>query len=254
MKQAVTAKVKIADSSEVLEKTMETFTEAVQECIDWGWEFEVESKRELHDLCYRKIKDGFKLQSQLVCNAITQAYEMIKNTEPKPEVSDGLSIRYNFPRCASIGGDWSKLSLSTIEGRRKFDIDVPECFEEYLSWEVKESNLIKDHKGRFFFCFTFSKEVDIEVRRDSRVLGVDLGVNKLAVTSDGDFFGTDVKEKRRKRDSFVAELQSKGTRELSEDSKNLALRGNGLSTGKITPSLGRSSTNLKEEMSSLWRT
>jgi IS605 OrfB family transposase len=86
-------------------------------------------------------------------------------------------------------------------------------FEHYLEWKLGESTLIKDYKGRFFFCFTFSKEIDIQPKGNNHctILGVDLGVNSLAVTSDGDFFGS-VKQRRIRWERLVAELQSKGTR------------------------------------------
>lgn len=210
MKQNVTAKVKVADSSTVLDKTMSKFSKAVQYCIDKGWK-EINYRRELHDICYRDIKDKFGLQSQLCCNAIKQAMEMMKRSKSKPEVSEELSIRYNFPRCASVNSDFKKLSLSTIEGRVKFTINVPECFEEYLDWDIRESNLIKDYKGRFFICFTFAKEVNVSLSRNTNVVGIDLGVNKLAVTSNKNFFGKDIKQKRLKRDRIVGELRSKGT-------------------------------------------
>jgi transposase len=70
-------------------------------------------------------------------------------------------------------------------------------FEHYIEWKLGESTLIKDYKGRFFFCFTFSKEVAIRPTPSDhcKILGVDLGVNTLAVTSDGEFFGS-VKQQR----------------------------------------------------------
>jgi len=109
--------------------------------------------------------------------------------------------------------DWTVLSLATLEGRVKFKITLPPVFEKYLDWELGESTLIKDYKGRFFFCFTFSKEVTIQpaFNNNCTILGVDLGVNTLAVTSDGEFFGS-VKQQRVRWERLVAELQSKGTR------------------------------------------
>lgn len=215
MKQAVTAKVKLADQSDILQETMKTFSRAVQFCIDTGWgNDDIQSKRDLHDACYHKIRDKYGLQAQLAVNAVSQAHEMMKNgnCRSKPTVKSYLSIRYNFPRCASISGDWQNLSLSTTDGRVKFSIDFPECFQQYLEWDIRESNLIRDYKGRYFFCFVFAKEVNVNSRRDSRVLGVDLGVNKVAVTSDGAFYGINIKQKQKQRDEMVAELQSKGTR------------------------------------------
>jgi putative transposase len=148
-----------------------------------------------------------------VINAITQAIEMVNKSRSKPQVSPELSIRYNFPRCASIVHDWTVLSLSTIKERMKFQITLPEVFEHYLEWKLGESTLIKDYKGRFFFCFKFSKEVGIQPKDSNHctILGVDLGVNTLAVTSDGEFFCS-VKQRRIRWERLVAELQSKGTR------------------------------------------
>ncbi len=187
MKVVATAKVKLAEGSPVLDDTMRVYAKAVQFCVDTAWRHKITSKAQLQRRCYYDVKERFELQAQLVINAITQAIEMVKKAKSKPEVSQELSIRYNFPRCASITHDWTLLSLSTIAGRVKFQLTLPQVFEHYLEWKLGESTLIKDYKGRFFFCFTFSKEVDIQPKgsNDCIILGVDLGVNTLAVTSDG---------------------------------------------------------------------
>jgi IS605 OrfB family transposase len=213
MKVVTTAKVKLADCSPVLDDTMRVYAQAVQFCVDIAWGHKITSKAQLQRRCYYEVKERFGLQAQLVINAITQAIEMVKKAHTKPEVSAELSIRYNFPRCASITHDWILISLSTIEGRVKFQITLPQVFEHYLEWKLGESTLIKDYKGRFFFCFTFSKEISIRPKgsNDCTIMGVDLGVNSLAVTSNGDFFGS-VKQQRVRWERLVAELQFKGTR------------------------------------------
>ncbi len=187
MKVVTTAKVKLTEVSPVLDDTMRMYAQAVQLCVDIAWRHKITSKAKLQRRCYYDVKERFGLQAQLVINAITQAIEMVKKARSKPEVSQELSIRYNFPRCASIAHDWTVLSLSTIKGRMKFQIMLPQVFEHYLEWKLGESTLIKDYKGRFFFCFTFSKEVAIQPKISNHciILGVDLGVNALAVTSDG---------------------------------------------------------------------
>jgi putative transposase len=213
MKVVATAKVKLADVSEVLNDTMRVYAHAVQFCIDTARRHHITSKAQLQRRCYYDVKARFGLQAQLVINAITQAVEMVKQAQFKPEVSPELAIRYNFPRCASISKDWTQLSLSTIKGRVTFKLLIPEVFKPYLEWKLGENTLIKDYKGRFFFCFTFSTETDIQPKTSNHctILGVDLGVNTLAVTSDGDFFGS-VKQQRIRWERLVAELQSKGTR------------------------------------------
>jgi transposase len=100
---------------------------------------------------------------------------------------------------------------------------IPEVFEPYLRWKLGESTLIKDYNGRFFFCFTFSKEITSRptVNNHCKILGVDLGVNTLAVTSDGDFFGS-VKQKRIRWERLMAELQAKGTRAAKRKLKRVS--------------------------------
>ncbi len=218
MKQPVTAKVKVTEISEALNETMERYREAVQFCIDRSWPKEKTSHNAIREQSYYEIRDKYDLQSQLAINATKHASEMVKSADSKPEVTNE-AIRYNFPRSASVSGDWDELSLATIDGRKKFSITIPECYQQYLDAEVCESTLIKQD-GAFYFCFVFAIEVDIDAgsRCDGlgNVVGVDLGVNKLAVTSDASFYGTDVKVKRRQRDEFVADVQSKGTHDAHQ--------------------------------------
>jgi hypothetical protein len=148
MNVVTTAKVKLVDSSPVLDGTMRVYAHAVQFCVDTAWRQKVTSKAQLQQRCYCEVKERFGLQAQLVINAITHACEMVKNVHSKPKVSAELSIRYNFPRCASITHDWTVLSLSTIEGRVKFQITLPQVFEHYLDWKLGERTLMKDYKGR----------------------------------------------------------------------------------------------------------
>jgi len=145
MKVVVTAKVKLADISEVLNDTMRVYSQAVQLCIDTAWRHNITYKAQLQRRCYAEVKERFGLQAQLVINVITQAVEMVKKAQSKPEVSQELSIMYNFPRCTSIAKDWTLLSVSTIKGRVKFKIIIPEVFEPYLAWKLGETNeLIKN--------------------------------------------------------------------------------------------------------------
>ncbi|MFX1487362.1 MAG: RNA-guided endonuclease InsQ/TnpB family protein, partial [Promethearchaeota archaeon] len=212
MKVVATAKVKLADFSEILDQTMRVYANAVQFCVDTAWKHRIQNRVKLHHQCYYELRELFNLHAQLACNAIKQAVEMIKGSRSKPEVSEGLSIRYNLLRCGSVSNDWKVLSLSTIKGRFKFQINIPKAFDKYLDWRLGEGTLIKDHRDRFFFCFTFSREVDIQVNGHNgcKILGVDLGVNTLAVTSGSEFFGS-VKRERAKWERFVRELQAKGT-------------------------------------------
>jgi IS605 OrfB family transposase len=212
MEQPVTAKVKLPHRQE-LQDTIEVYADALQFCIDTAWEHDIIVRKELHDKCYYPVREQYDVPAQLTCNILQHAIEAVKESDSKPDVGTEHTPRYNFPRSASVNSDWTELSLLTLDGRINLDITVPDCYQQYLDLEVRESTLMEKN-GEFYFCFVFVKEVEIPApscRDGLEVLGVDLGVNKVAVTSDGNFYGTEIKEKRRQRDEFVAEIQSKGT-------------------------------------------
>lgn len=223
MEQAVTTKVKLPHRKE-LQDTVETYSKALQFCIDTAWEENIQYRSNLHEKCYYEVREKFDLPAQLTCNILQHTIETVKETGSKPEIKEEYTPRYNFPRSASVDSEWTELSILTTEGRIDLDIEVPECYQKYLDCEVLESELLKKN-GEFYFCFVFAKEVNIQSScRDSRVLGVDLGVNKLAVTSDNQFYGTEIKEKRMERDRKIAEIQSKGTHEAHNRIREMGSR------------------------------
>jgi len=154
-----------------------------------------------------------------------QACGMVKKAKSKPIIKR-TSVRYNFPRSANIKGEILVLRLLKI--RQEFKLNIPVCYKEYFNWDVSESLLRMDKKGRCFFLFTFSKEVtatEQNIRSQNIVLGIDLGVNNLAVTSDGRFYNSaKVKQVKRKFRYLRTKLQAKGTRSSKRLLKKLSGR------------------------------
>lgn len=204
-----TAKIKIDNRKEIFD-TIEVYGEALQLCIDIGWRDGITNNVKLQPFVYEELRD-LGLNAQLAVRCIKQACGMMKRAKTKPSVRN-ISIGYNFPRSASIKNN--VLSISTIYGRIKIPIEIPECYQEYFnSWDVRESLLRYDEKtNKSYFLFTFANEINASSNQHSKVLGIDVGVNKVAVGSDGNFYGHEIKSLRKKRDKLVSELQSKGTR------------------------------------------
>ena len=212
-----TAKIKIETSSEVKE-TISVYSKALQHCINVAWEMGIKNNIRLHPFVYQDIR-SFGLPSQLAVACIKQSCGMIKKAKTKPTISR-TSMRYNFPRSASVKDNI--LSISTINGRRKFKVFVPYCFKVYFAdWEICESLLMIDKFDRTFFLFTFS-HIEERSSQTHRVLGIDVGVNNLAVTSERRFYGKDIKQKRIRHDKFVSKLQSKGTRASKRKLKRMS--------------------------------
>ena len=209
MRSIVTAKIKIPITPEII-NTISAYTKILQFCVNIAWKLKIRNNIKLHYIVYNEIRKI--LPAQLAISCISQACGFVKKAKSKPIIKRA-SIGYNFDRSARLKGN--TLFYKTIEGRQQTNINIPACYKEYFGWgKPAESLLRMDKRGRAFFLFTFSKEVNSAVNDTSQfVLGVDLGVNKRAVTSDNRFYGSaQVKQAKRKFKFLRGKLQAKGTR------------------------------------------
>jgi putative transposase len=224
MRTVVTAKVRINPTLEVV-STIKAYTKSLQFCIDYAWKHKITQNFKLHYAIYHTIRKRFKLPAQIAIACMRQACGMVKKAKSKPTIKR-TSVRYNFPRSANIKEN--TLVLRLLKCRQEFKFTIPDCYKEYFSWDVAESLLRMDKKGRCFFLFTFSKEVTATEQNNSSqniVLGIDLGVNNLAVCSDGRFYNSaKVKRTKKKFKYLRSKLQSKGTRSAKRLLKKLSGR------------------------------
>ena len=218
MRNRATAKIRIEPRQEIID-IIAIYKKGMQICIDKAWEMKIRNNVKLHPFVYSELRT-LGLPSQLAVSCIKQSCGIIKKAKSKPLIKF-CSIRYNAPRSFSFKDNI--LSISTIEGRIKVPFNVPDCFKNYFSWEINESLLRIDSKGRCFFMFTFSQEFPAQSSVSQRVLGVDLGVHNLAVTSDRQFFNSSqVKQIKRKFKFLRSKLQAKGTRSSRRLLKKIA--------------------------------
>lgn len=122
----------------------------------------------------------------------------------------------------------NKVSLSTVNGRIECKFELPSGsptpYEQYVlseDYEFRASTLQYDKAtNEFYFHITTRKagsggEDDVEVSEDTEhqtVLGIDLGVNSLAVSSTGRFWqGDDYDHWCREFEKRRGEMQQRGT-------------------------------------------
>nr|MBI4156769.1 IS200/IS605 family element transposase accessory protein TnpB [Candidatus Woesearchaeota archaeon] len=221
MEVRATAKVKIKASPEII-KTIKVYKKGLQFCINQAWKRKINNNIKLHPFVYPSLRKR-GLQSQLAIACIKQACGMVKKAKSKPIINK-TSMRYNFPRSASFKNNM--LSLATIKGRIKIPFNVPDCYKQYFSWNIKESLLRIDKKGRCFFLFCFAKDIKAKGSNfQNRVLGIDVGINNIAVTSDRIFFNAkQIKQKRIRFQRLRKRLQAKGTHSSKRLLKKIAGR------------------------------
>ena len=221
-----TVKIKIAATKDVV-RTINVYSKGLQFCVDVAWKRKIRNNVKLHPFVYKGLR-GLGLPSQLAIACIKQACGMVKKAKSRPIIKSP-SVRYNFPRSANLKE--GVLVIRTLTKREEFKLNIPECYKEYFSWDVKES-LLRMDRGKCFFLFTFSKEVNpVTPGLSKKVLGIDLGINKLAVTSDRRFFKIpEVKEVKNRFLYLRRKLQAKGTR----SAKLLLMKLSGVETRFMT--------------------
>lgn len=216
MKSVATIKLKIPKREELLE-TMRQYSKSAQTVVETGWNEGTYFKRPLHDLTYYKIREQTDLPAQLVCSSRDKACETLKalrkvKKPTKPTFKEHLTIRYDA-RSFTFKTDY--VSLVTVDGRVKIPLDIPEYYWQYLDWKVCSADLILDRKNRLFLHITFSRDININSLScsNSKIVGVDVGINQVAVTSNRQFFSANqIKRNKLKFKRLRAKLQSKGTR------------------------------------------
>jgi len=223
MLATVTMKIKIP-FNQVLLETMKQYSKSAQIIADIGFEQGINNKRVLHDATYKVIRELLDLPAQLVCSSRDKACEVLKSVfsknAPKPEFREHLAIRYD---ARSFSFKENEVSLCSINGRMKIPIQIPEYYRQYLDWKVCSADLIYDRKKRMFLHVVVSK--DIEIKSSSkRAIGIDVGINPIAVTSNKQFFSNNMKTTMKRYEHLRSALQAKGTKSAKRHLKQLSGR------------------------------
>jgi len=214
MKSVVTIKLKIPQRTELLE-TMRQYSQSAQYALDIGWDNGTYFKKEIHHLSYYPIRETLSLPAQLVCSSRDKACETLKalrkvKKPSKPNFKELLTIRYDA-RSFTFKKDF--VTLASVKGRTKIKLKIPEYYKQYLSWKTRSADLIFDRKKRLFLHITFSKDINTQTISNRLQLGVDVGINQVAVTSNRQFFsGNIIKRNKLKFKRLRSKLQAKGTR------------------------------------------
>ena len=179
------------------------------------------------------------LKSQMACNVARQvsgAYKTLQSQIDKRESEwqfldfDPTSATFSFERDFGLSGD--TLSITTLAGRRRYKILNYQYAQRYLdgSWKYLASKLCLHKNGAYFFHLACAKDIpDKNIVDASTFMGVDVGINCLAVASTTDkqckfFAGGEIKNHRNIRSKERRRLQKAGGRYLGTRSSMRTLR------------------------------
>jgi IS605 OrfB family transposase len=227
------------DDRWLLEETIDHWRQGCQIATDLAWD-SYDDKRGIQSLAYDYIRNRTNLGSQHAILATHQVAEAIstcleqrrKEIQPSKPRFTAPTIRYDSRTMTLFDDD--TVSLTTIENRIRCNLVLPDDPDGYQftylkneSWEVTESTLtVRD--GSFFLHLGFRRPSVSEkasTAENGTVLGVDLGVENLVVTSTAKFFsGRELNHQRRKFEKRRGRLQKTGTRSSRRTLKQVGER------------------------------
>jgi putative transposase len=219
------------DAIPAAHETVEQFKHCANTASDWCWHgddgFHVTSKAKAERALYESLKDETDLTANLVQKGIRRAVEAVKSGVERLKRGEKTSQPYFSAdsvvydkRSATFYRD--HVSLSTVDGRVECDYILPTDPEQYPRTYLEDEDYtfrmghLQQRDGDWYLHASMRKveadgpTPDTEHRT---VLGVDVGVKNIAVTSTGTFWSADeFNHWRREYEKRRGALQQCGTR------------------------------------------
>jgi predicted transposase len=211
------------EQKSVLLSTVHQYAACFNEVAHVGWQGGSVNGVELHKATYYPLRAEYPdMPAQLVISARMKAIEALKAvfarkkqgrkaTCPKSRYG---AIRYDA-RTYAFWPDKQTCSLSTLAGRQHVAVSVPEYFRPAIAGATSfDSADLVYHRGKDAFWLHLVVTLPETIPSgDGPVIGVDVGMTRLAVTSANLFVdGRRVKEVANRYFRLRRSLQSKGAR------------------------------------------
>ncbi|PSP81313.1 transposase [Halobacteriales archaeon QS_4_69_225] len=204
-----------SDDAALLHETIDEFLWAANHVVDHAWqgEYKTTSKAQLQEETYDEVRERTRLHANLVQNARNKAADAVQSVVArwkqgeyagKPRFSNPTAV-YD-KRCATFYDEY--VSLATVDGRIEVEYVLPDPARD-----TPHSRYLVRTKAE-----VESDTPEQATTGHSTVLGVDLGVNQLAVTSTGVFWsGHEFDHWRREYEKRRGSLQQCGSRYAHEN-------------------------------------
>ncbi|WP_318566999.1 transposase [Salinigranum marinum] len=215
------------EQRELLEETISEWKRGCQLATDMAWG-RCNAKSDVQPLAYDDVREHTGLGSQHTILATHQAAEAItgclEHRSNGKKVSKPTftapTVKYDTRTMTLFDDD--TVSLSTTESRVRCDLALPDADDGYqrqyldsAEWSVTESTLTA-RDGDYFLHIGFRRpktDTERNTAEDGTVLGVDLGMENLAVTSTASFVsGRELTHNLREFETVRAGLQQTDTR------------------------------------------
>ena len=236
----VTAKIQIRpDKSDWsrLNLSMEQYRLACNRIAKFCFDNKCIKREFIHDALYEEIRSVFGLKSQMACSAIITVIAKFKSILKKQH--KWIQPDFKKPQLDLVWNrDYSLVqdvfSVNTLDGRLKcpFHSKGLEQFFDKDKFKFGTARLVQDHKGKYYLHIPVTTQIEeLQVSDISNVVGIDRGINFLAVSYDSKgkstfFDGGKVKHKRAHYKELRSELQKRQTPSARRRLKKIGSREN----------------------------
>ena len=229
---AITRPKLTPEQERLLDETLADWKRACNIASRVGWAADETRRRRLQELTYHGLGEETRLGSEhriLAAHQAAAALSGVKQTEALDEQYETSCPTFTADtmkhdaRTMTLFDD-ETVSLATVDRRVRCELALPDDEDGYQrqyldddSWELTESTLTK-RDGDYYLHLGFRKPkpTDLAERRDDTedrtVLGVDLGIVNLAVTSTARFeSGRELRHRHEEFERIRGSLQQTGT-------------------------------------------
>ncbi|MDA8144100.1 MAG: transposase [Thermoplasmatales archaeon] len=174
----------------------------------------------LQRIVYRDIRERFGLASQLAVRVIAKVVETYKTDKTVfHEFRDYGSIVYD-PRIMSFKG-LDQVSINTVHGRIRIPITIGKYGKIPFQRIRGQCDLIR--KNKIFYIMVAIDVPDEPAIKPKDIIGVDMGIENIAVDSTGKYYsGDDIREVRERNADLRDRLQYVGTKSAKKHLKKLS--------------------------------
>jgi predicted transposase len=148
--------IRLKIENQDVKDTVEQYFKAYCFCIDKGMEMHTMNKKKIHNATYFPLRKIYPtIPSALLQTIRDVACENLKAVKLKVKpIPKNKFIRYDKRTFSYKNGT---VSLSTINGRQKFQISLPKFAERYNSWDSKAGTVtLRD--GQLWLNIIFNLE------------------------------------------------------------------------------------------------
>lgn len=226
MKVCKTVQLQITSHHDEIVETSNRFVNALNYTSRYAIEYQEFTKWGLQKSIYGILREQYGLRSQMAINCIREVDARYKGKlkanrdSDMPVVFKQRHYALNYPRDYRIV-DHDTISINTVHGRVKASYACGEYQHSLLDgseWAIDSSMISMHRDGKVFINIVIEKEMPgTTLLNKDGIVGVDLGMNFVAVTTDSAgktrFYGGGmIKYRRWLDDKHRQEAQSKGTR------------------------------------------